>query len=48
MKRWEYLKRWDSNATELNRFGETGWELISVIMDKTNSLVYIFKREVLI
>lgn len=48
MKRWEYLKRWGSNITELNKFGEEGWELVSIILDKTNTYPYTFKRELVI
>lgn len=48
MKRWEYLKLWNVNISELDKFGAIGWELVYVLNDRTNSELYVFKRELTI
>jgi hypothetical protein len=52
MKRWEYLIKTSANPTgeatvnELDRLGESGWELVSVTYsDTTRNATLYFKKE---
>lgn len=48
MEKWEYIKQWDVTKEQLNTAGQNGWELVSVIYDQTNSLLYLFKKKIVI
>lgn len=43
MKKFEYLREMDATKEDLIKFGEEGWELVSVV-NKMSSLFYFFKR----
>ena len=48
MKKFECLIKWNLSVDELNKLGENGWELISVIQDLTfrsKTFIYYLKRE---
>lgn len=43
MKKFEYIREMDATKEDLIKFGEEGWELVSVV-NKMSSLFYFFKR----
>jgi hypothetical protein len=51
MKKFEYLEHIRDNrfgnSDFLNEFGESGWELVSVVSTNDFFLLYIFKREII-
>lgn len=47
IKKWEYCTRfWGSSVSEsmLNRMGDEGWELVSVVQVYPGTLMQYFKR----
>lgn len=47
-RRWEYRAvGWvDIQGVWLNKFGEDGWELVSIVGNSTSDATYYFKREI--
>ncbi len=48
MKKWKYkniTEDWMLSEAELNKFGETGWELCSNFVIK-NVFIYVLKKQI--
>lgn len=48
MKKWQYaMKRTNSQLkpADLNKYGEQGWELVSVVSSEIYGYIYYFKKE---
>jgi hypothetical protein len=44
--RYKYLNVMLSNAADINRFGDEGWELVSVIPAPLDRAVFYFRKRV--
>ena len=44
MKTWEYKTFINANAVDLSKFGNEGWELVTVVQASSYKMFY-FKRE---
>jgi hypothetical protein len=46
MKKWKYMTCENLFESELDEYGANGWELVSVVSDGNDDLVFYFKREI--
>lgn len=45
MKTWEYKTYINANTVDLSKFGNEGWELVTVVQANSYKMFY-FKREI--